>query len=103
MAIPARYEPSNTQELRKNAAVFSIFQAARWTEFFELLDGFNHEAALQFALHLTETYSEVWGLRIEVSKAIISEVTAMPQVGRAWFECRVPTATALKSFLIEGE
>ena len=103
MGIPSHYEPSNTQELRKNAAVFSIFQAARWTEFFERLDGFNHEAALQFSLNLIETYSEVWGMRIEVFETIISEVTAIPQVGRAWFGRRVPTTTALKSFLIEGE
>ena len=62
MGIPARYEPSNTQALRRNVAVFAIFQAVGWTEFFERLDGFNREAALQFALNLTENYSEVWGL-----------------------------------------
>ena len=78
MGIPARYEASNTQALRRNVAVFAIFQAACWTEFFERLDGFNRKAALQFALNLTETYSKVWGLRIEVSEAIISEVTAIP-------------------------
>ena len=78
MGIPARHEPLNTQELRKNPVVFAIFQAAGWIEFFERLDGFNREAALQFALKLTETYSEVWGLRIEVSEAIISEVTSIP-------------------------
>ena len=78
MGIPAHHEPLNTQELRKNPAVFSIFQAAGWIDFFERLDGFNQEAALQFALNLIETHSEVWGLRIEVSEAIISEVTAIP-------------------------
>ena len=103
MGIPDRHEPSNTQELRKNAAVFSIFQAAGWTEFFERLDGFNHEAILQFALNLTKTYSEVWGLRIEVFEAIISKVTTIPQVGRAWFGRQVPTTTALQDILIEGE
>ena len=44
---------------------------------------------MQFALNLTETHSEVWGLRIEVSEAIISEVTAIPQVEKAWFGRRV--------------
>ena len=72
-------------------------------EFLERLNGFHHEEALQFALNLTETHSEVWGLRIEVSEAIIAEVTGIPQVGRAWFGCRVPTTTALQDFLIEGE
>ena len=59
MGIPARYEPSNKRELRRNAAVFAIFQAAGWTEFFERLNGFHHEATLQFSLNLTETHSEV--------------------------------------------
>ena len=103
MGIPSRHEPLDTQELRKNPAVLAIFQAAGWFEFFERLDGFNREAALQFALNLTETHSEVWGLRIEVSEAIISEVTAIPQVGKAWFGRRVPTTTAREAFLREGE
>ena len=59
MGIAARYEPSNTQELRKNATVFSIFQVTGWTQFFKRLDGFNLEVALQFSLNLTETYLEV--------------------------------------------
>ena len=78
MGIPTCYEPLNTRALRRNVAGFAIFQAASWTEFFEHLDGFNREASLQFSLNLIETYSEVWGLHIEVSEAIISEVTAIP-------------------------
>ena len=85
MGIPARHEPLDTQELRQNPTVLAIFQAAGWLEFFERLDGFNQEVALQFALNLIDTHSEVWGLRIEVSEAIISEVTAILQVGKAWF------------------
>ena len=42
----------------------------------------------------------VWGLRIEVSEAIIAEVTGIPQVGRAWFGRRVPTTAAIQDFLI---
>ena len=103
MGLPARHEPLNTQELRNNPAVFAIFQATGWIEFFEGLDGFNREASLQFALHLKDTHSEVWGLRIEVSEAIISEVTALPLVGKAWFERRIPTMVAREEFLREGE
>ena len=66
MGIPSRYEPPNTREIRRNAKFFSIFQAAGWTEFFQQLNGFHREAALQFALNLTETHSEVWGLRIDI-------------------------------------
>ena len=59
MGIPARYEPSNTQEIKRNVAVFAIFQAAGWMEFFKHLNGFHREAALQFSLNLIETHSEV--------------------------------------------
>ena len=103
MGLPARHEPLDTQELRKNPIVLAIFQAVGWLEFFERLDGFNREAALQFALNLTYTHSEVWGMRIEVSEAIISKVIAIPQVGKAWFGRRVPTTSAQEAFLREGE
>ena len=46
MGIPAQYEPPNMQELRRNAEVFTIFQAAGWIEFFQRLNGFHHEASL---------------------------------------------------------
>ena len=46
MGIPARYEPSNMQELTRNDEVSAIFQAAGWTEFFQCLNGFHCEAAL---------------------------------------------------------
>ena len=95
MGIPARHEPPNTQELRRNAKVFAIFEAADWTEFFQCLNGFHQEIALQFALNLIETHSEVRGLGIEVSKAIVAEVTGLPQVGRAWFGLRTLNAAAV--------
>ena len=83
MGIPSWHEPPNMQELRRNAEFLAIFQAVGWTEFFQRLNGFHCEASLQFTLNLTETHSEVWGLRIEVSEAIVVEVTGLPQVGRA--------------------
>ena len=46
MGIPARHEPPNMRELRRNAEVFAIFQAAGWTEFFQRLNGFHRETAL---------------------------------------------------------
>ena len=103
MGILARYEPSNTRELWRNAAVFTIFQAAGWTDFFECLNGFHCESALQFALNLTETHSKVWGLHIEVSEAIMAEVTSLPQVGRTWFRHQTPATAAVQDFLMEGE
>ena len=43
MGIPSRYEPPNMRELRRNAEVFAIFQAAGGTEFFQRLNGFQRE------------------------------------------------------------
>ena len=90
----------NSEEMLK---FFAIFQAAGWTEFFQRLNGFHHEIALQFALNLTETHSKVWGLRIELSKAIVAEVTGLPQVGRTWFGQRTPNPVVVQDFLKEGE
>ena len=103
MGIPARHGPPNTRELRRNAEFFAIFEAAGWTEFFQRLNGFHQEIALQFALNLTETHSEVRGLHIEVSEAIVVEVTSLPRVGKSWFSRRTPNAAAVHDFLIEGE
>ena len=90
MGIPARHEPPNTLELRRNAKFFAIFEAAGWNEFFQHLNGFHRDTTLQFASNLTETHSEVRGLHIEVSEAIVAEVTDLPQGGRAWFGRRTP-------------
>ena len=72
-------------------------------EFFERLNGFHREEALQFTLNLTKTHLEVWGLRLEFYEAIMAEFTGIPQVGRAWFGCRIPTTAAIQDFIIEGE
>ena len=95
MGIPTQHEPPNMRELRRNAQFFAIFETVGWTEFFQCLSGFHREIALQFSLNLTETHSEVRELRIEVSEAIVAEVTGLPQVGRAWFGRRTPNATAI--------
>ena len=102
MGIPTQDEPPNTRELRRNAEVFSTFEAMGWTEFFQRLNGFHQETALQFSLNLIENHLEVWGLCIEVSEAIVAEVIILPQVGRAWFGRRTPNAAAVQDFLIEG-
>ena len=78
MGSPARHEPSNMQELRRNYEFFTIFEAVGWTEFFQCMNGFHQEIALQFSLNLTKTHSEVWGLRIEVSESIVVEFTGLP-------------------------
>ena len=103
MGILARHEPPNMWELRRNDELFSIFQAVGWTEFFQHLNGFHWETALQFSLNLIETHSKVWGLHIEFSEAIVDEVTGLPQVGKAWFGRRTPNPTAIQDFLREGE
>ena len=79
MGILAQYEPPNMQELKQNAEVFAIFQDEGWTEFLQCLNGFHRDTSLQFTLNLTETHSEVWGLHIEVSEAIVVEVTSLPR------------------------
>ena len=47
MSILAWHEPPNMQTLRKNVEVFDIFKVAGWMKFFQHLNGFHHETALQ--------------------------------------------------------
>ena len=103
MGIPTRHEPPNMRELRINAEFFAIFEVAGWTEFFQRLNGFHREIALQYSLNIIETHSEFRGLHIEVSEAIVAEVTALPQVGRFRFGRRTPNAAVVQDFMIEGE
>ena len=58
---------------------FGIFEEVGWTSYFEILTGFDEEVALQFAQNLMEYYSEVGGMRIEVSEKIIVELTSLPR------------------------
>ena len=85
MGIRSRHELVNTEALRRNADCFSIFEAAGWTEYFQRLNNFDTETALQFSLNLTKPHSKVIGLHIEVTEEIVVEVTSLPQVGRTYF------------------
>ena len=103
MGILARNEPPNMQELRKNAEFFPIFETAAWSKFFQHLNSFHHETALQFALNLTETHSKIRGLLIEVYEVILADFISLPQVGRACFGRITPNVTAVQDFLVVGD
>ena len=75
MGIPARHEPKNIASLRKNGEVFTIFQEVEWIEYFQILNRFHVDKALQFALNLIDTHSTVRGLWIDVTEAIMAKVT----------------------------
>ena len=89
------HEPENTETLRANVEVFSIFEMARWTVYFQQLNGFHKETALPFSLNLTDTHSTVKGLHIDVTKEDVAEVTGLTQVGRIWFGRKALNATAV--------
>ena len=103
MGIPTTHEPIDTGDLRRNTEVFSIFEVTGWTEYFQPLNGFHLGRTLQFYLNLIETHSEVRGLRIEVTKEIVAEVTSPPQVGRTWFGRKTHNATIVQDFMGAGE
>ena len=103
MGIPTQHEPANMEALQRNSEVFSIFKAAGWTKFFQRLNGFHQEMALQFALNLTDTYSEVIVLHIDVTEDIVVEVIDLPREGRTWFGRRTHNATTMKVFFVASE
>ena len=85
MGIPAQHEPANTGALHRNVEVFAIFEATGWTVYFQQLNCFHTETTLHFILSLNDTHSIVRGLCIDVTEAIVVEVTSFPQARRSWF------------------
>ena len=59
--------------------------------------------ALQFALNLTDTYSEVIVLHIYVTEDIVVEVIDLPHEGRTWFGRRTHNAATMKVFFVASE
>ena len=42
-------------------------------------------------------------MRIDVTEAIVVEVTGLPQIGTRWFVRKVPNSIIVRDFLVEGE
>ena len=61
------------------------------------------DTTLQFALNLTDTHSTVRGLLIDVTEAIVAEVTRLPQIGTRWFDRKATNSTAVRDFLVASE
>ena len=95
MGKPARHEPVNTEALHRNAEVFAIFEAAGWTGYFQRLNDFHTETALKFILNLTNTHSEVKGVHIDVTEAILVEVTGLLHVEWSWFGRKTHNVTVV--------
>ena len=57
MGPPIGYEPSNIDAISAKRAVYNIFQEVVWIGYFQRLNGFHEEIALQFSLNLNRDYS----------------------------------------------
>jgi hypothetical protein len=83
--------------------VYRIFENAGWIVYFEQLQGFNENHALEFARNLDGEQSMVRGMRIPVTEEIIAEVNHLPRTRERWFVHKTPLPTAKADFLREGE
>ena len=101
MGIPTRHGPENIASLHENGELFTIFQEAVWKEYFQRLNDFHVDMALQFSLNLSDTHSTVRGLQIDITEAIVVEVTRLPQNGTRWFCWKEPNSIAVRDFLVE--
>ena len=103
MGIPTRHEPENIVYLHENGEVFTIFQEFIWTEYFHRLNSFHVITTLKFALKLIDTHSTVRGFQIDVTEAIVAEVTGLPNIGTRWFGLKATNSIAVHKFLVAGE
>jgi hypothetical protein len=61
------HEPITLDTLRRLPKVYRIFEDAGWVAYFERLEGFDNDIALEFAQNLTRTHLHVIGLEISVT------------------------------------
>ena len=85
MGPPVRYEPNNLDALHANMEFFAIFWEPGWIEYFQRLNGFHEQTSFQFSMNLTGDHYEIRGLRIDVSKKALAEVTGLPRIENGWF------------------
>ena len=58
---------------------------------------------LKFSLKLIDTHSTVRGLWIDVTEAIMTEVTGLPKIGMRWFGLKATNLITVHNFLVAGE
>ena len=96
-------EPENLNAICQDLEVYRIFENSGWIVYFEQLQGFNENDALEFSRNLDGEQSMVRGMRIPVTEEIIAEVTHLPRTGEWWFVRKTPLPTAKADFLREGK
>lgn len=52
--LVVRHEPEGTEMVRNNPEVWQVFVNEGWNVYFDRLQGFNEEIAIEFTLNLEE-------------------------------------------------
>lgn len=83
-----RREPTNHKKMFRNPEVVDIFQKLGWINYFQKLDGFDEEVAMEFATNLKKdnekkSITEVRVLKITLTKEYLSLLIRIPK-GRRW-------------------
>ena len=83
-----RLEPQNTMAITSSPRVLSCFQNTRCFQFYERIKQVksNPELTRILILNLKNKYSDLAGIKFEISIVSISEATGIPSVGEKWFK-----------------
>lgn len=88
--------------MEKYTKACQIFKDVGWFEFFQRLEGLDGAISMEFAKNLKRNQLEVRGLRLEVTKEVISYVTTFPTEGKRWFNRKI-NDPSLKEDFLQGE
>ena len=83
-----RLEPQNIVAITSSPRVFSCFQNTKCFQFYKRIKQVKSNPKLTrlLILNLQNKYSDLVGIKFEISTMSISEATSIPSVGEKWFK-----------------
>ena len=98
-----RHEPDSIESLPSCPEEYKIFRDVGWLEYFQRFKGSDETIAMEFARNLNDHQTQVRGLRIKVTKEVVSQVTTFLAEGRRWFNRKVNDPSLKEDFLVGEE
>jgi hypothetical protein len=86
MAPVVRVEPNGSQTLLLYDDAREDLKGQGWLEFLEKFQGYNLQAAQEFALSFDGCRAKVGDIQIEITEEFLSQATGLPLSGKKWFK-----------------
>jgi hypothetical protein len=86
MAPVVRVEPNGSQTLLLYDDASEDLKSQGWVEFLKKFQGYNLQAAQEFALTFDGCRAKVGDVQLEITEEFLSEATGLPLTGQKWFK-----------------